>query len=1071
MKISDLINENTIQLDLKATKKDEAIRELLNILHKAQKIRNPEDIFISIAEREKALSTAFADRLAIPHSTIQGISEPVACLAISRDGIDFGSTDGKPANLIFLFLSPAEETETHLQILSKAEGLFRNRILFNALLATNSKKELIEEIRNAERMGWDAYINLSEEEVWSELETKKGGLSEQEARRRLEEFGPNILEKIRTTPLYLRFAANLTNLFAILLWVAGILAFVAGMPQLGWAILAVIFINASFSLWQEYKAEKAVEALRVLIPSYSRVLRDDQEKRILTSELVPGDIILLEEGDKLPADGRLFQAFDMRVDNSALTGESRPIYKISEPVLDGKNFLWTEMPNLVFGGTSILSGSGKAIVIATGMHTEIGKIARLTQVIKEDLSPLQKEMVKVTKVVSILAVSMGVLFFFLGNYVAHLTSFQSFIFAIGIIVANVPEGLLPTVSLALAMAVQRMAKRHVIIKRLSSVETLGCTTVICTDKTGTLTTNQVSVVKLWFNDKLFEITGSGYDPDGQILHDDNPVSHQAIKDSDMKLLFDIGCLCNNAELVGPSDEKPFWTISGDPTEAALLVVAKKAGLDYKEIRNKNPRIFQLTFDSVRKRMSTINNMNEENKILANVKGAPREILSLCNSVYLDGKTKPLTNEVRNTILTHLDTFAREGLRVLGLAYKETERKDAYSVSEVENELTFVALTGMMDPPRPEVPEAISLCHSAGIKVVMITGDYGLTALSIARKIGLVMDEDARVITGSEVMELTDDELKELLPAKEVIFARVSPEHKMRIVETLKNMGEVVAVTGDGVNDAPALKKAHVGIAMGLRGTDVVKEAATMILADDNFASIVSGIEEGRAIYSNIKKFVTYIFASNIPEIVPFILFVLFKIPLPLTIMQILAVDLGTDLIPALGLGAERAEPGIMKQPPRSLNKRLLDLPLILRAYGFLGIIEAAACMSGYFFVYYSSGWRPGMELASSGTIYLKATTLCLGGIVTAQVGNVFACRTENESVFKIGFLSNKLILFGICVEIALISTIVYFPPLQKIFNTSSLTLTDWAFLFMFTPLIFLAEECRKYLIRVIKKKT
>ncbi len=1071
MKISDLIDESTIKLDLKATKKDEAIRELLDILQKAKRIKNPDDIYTTIIAREKALATAYEDRVAIPHGTIQGILEPVACLAISKAGVDFGSKKKNLANLIFLFLSPVEETETHLQILSKAEGLFQNRKLFEAFLTAKNQQKLIEEIIAAERKGWDAYMNLSEEEILSELETKKSGLPEQEAERRLKKFGPNTLEKIRVTPLFLRFAANLTNLFAILLWAAGILAFVASIPQLGWAILAVIFINAVFSFWQEYKAEKAVEALRVLIPSYSRVLRDNQEKRILTSDIVPGDIILLGEGDKIPADGRLFEAFDMRVDNSALTGESRPIYKISEPILDGKNFLWTEMPNLVFGGTSILSGSGKAIVIATGMHTEIGKIARLTQIIKEESSPLQKEMVKVTKIVSVLAVSMGILFFFLGNYVAHLTTFQSFIFAIGIIVANVPEGLLPTVSLALAMAVQRMAKRHVIIKRLSSVETLGCTTVICTDKTGTITTNQVSVVKLWFDHKLFEITGSGYDPDGQILHNGNPMPHEAIKDSDMKLLFDIGCLCNNAEIIVPSDEKPFWSIAGDPTEAALLILAQKAGLDYKEIRNKNQRIFQLSFDSVRKRMSTINNMNEENKILANVKGAPREILSLCNSVYLDGKTKPLTNEVRDTILTHLDNFAREGLRVLGLAYKEIEKKNAYSVSEVETGLTFVALTGMIDPPRPEVPGAINLCHSAGIKVVMITGDYGLTALSIARKIGMVADENARVITGAEVMEITDDELKEILRTKEVIFARVSPEHKMRIVETLKNMGEVVAVTGDGVNDAPALKKAHVGIAMGLRGTDVAKEAATIILTDDNFASIVSGIEEGRAIYSNIKKFVTYIFASNVPEIVPFILFVLFKIPLPLTIMQILAVDLGTDLIPALGLGAERAEPGIMKQPPRALNKRLLDLPLLLRAYGFLGIIEAAACMSGYFFVYYSSGWQPGMELASSGTIYLKATTMCLAGIVMSQIGNVFACRTESESVFKIGFLSNKLVLFGICVELALISIIVYFPPLQKIFNTSFLTLIDWAFLFMFTPLIFLAEECRKYLIRVIKKRT
>jgi potassium/sodium efflux P-type ATPase len=615
-----------------------------------------------------------------------------------------------------------------------------------------------------------------------------------------------------------------------------------------------------------------------------------------------------------------------------------------------------------------------------------------------------------------------------------------------------------------------MAKRHVIIKRLSSAETLGSTTVICTDKTGTLTTNQISVTKLWFNNKLFEITGSGYDPDGEIIHNGSPLSQEEIRASGIKKLIKIGILCNNAEILSPSDEKLFWGIAGDPTEGALVVLAKKAGFDYKEVRGKNPRIFQLSFDSVRKRMSTINNMEGENT-LANVKGAPREVLSLCNSVYLDGKKQPLTDETRNVILRHLDDFASEGLRVLGLAYREVEKQDNYSPSDVEDELTFVGLTGMMDPPRPEVPRAINSCYSAGIKVIMTTGDYGLTALSIARKIGLVRTESARVITGAELTEMNDDEIKEALSEKEIIFARVSPEHKMRIVDTLKKMGEIVAVTGDGVNDAPALKKAHVGIAMGLRGTDVAKEAATIILTDDNFASIVAGIEEGRAIYSNIKKFVTYIFASNIPEAVPFILFVLFKIPLPLTIMQILAVDLGTDLLPALGLGTESPEPGVMNQPPRSLKKRLLDIPLLIRAYGFLGIIEAAASMSGYFFVYYSSGWRPGMELASSGPIYLKATTMCLAGIIASQIGNVFACRTERESVFKVGFLSNRLVLIGIGAELILISIIVYLHPTQRIFNTYPLTPVDWAFLFTFTPLILLAEEGRKYILRLAKKNT
>lgn len=1068
MKISDLLDKNAIEFNLKSRKKEEAIRELADFLYRTNKIKNPQKVVSALLEREKTAPTTLGNGVAIPHATVDGIHEVVACLAISKSGIDFESPDKRPVRVIFLFLSPSEESETHLQLLSRSEGLLQNKKIYDTLLTVNSKEKLINEIINAERMGWDAYINLSKEEVLLEIGTTDRGLSEEEAKRRLRMYGSNILEKIRGKPLILRFSANLTNLFAILLWIAGILAFVADMPQLGWAILAVIFINAVFSFWQEYKAEKAVEALRKLIPSYSVVLRDGKEKRILTSEIVSGDIILLAEGDKVPADGRLFEVFDMRIDNSALTGESRPVYKIAEPIIDGKNFLWTEMPNLIFGGTSILSGGGKAIVIATGMHSEIGKIARLTQVIKEELSPLQKEMIKVTKIVSILAIGMGILFFFIGNYLARLTTIQSFIFAIGIIVAFVPEGLLPTLSLALAMAVQRMVKRNVIIKRLSSVETLGCTTVICTDKTGTLTANQISAVKLWFNNELFEIIGSGYEPVGEILHNGSHLTQEAIKALGMAVLIKIGVLCNNTDLLGPSDEKPLWGIAGDPTEGALLVLAKKAGFDYKEIKNKNPRIFQLSFESVRKRMSTINEM-EENKILANVKGAPREVLSLCSSVYLDGKKQPLRDEVRNNILQHLDDFAGEGLRVLGLAYKEVEKKDTYSVGEVENELTFVGLSAMTDPPRPEVPGAVNLCHSAGIKVIMITGDYGLTALSIAKKVGLVRGESPRVITGIELTEMNDDELKESLREKEVIFARVSPEHKMRIVDTLQNMREIVAVTGDGVNDAPALKKAHIGIAMGLRGTDVAREAATMILTDDNFASIIAGIEEGRVIYSNIKKFLTYISSHLVPEAMPFILFVLFKIPLPLTIMQILAIDLGIDVLPALGLGIEHSEPGVMNQPPRSLKKRLLDLPLLIRAYCFLGIIESIACMGSYLFAYYSNGWRPGTKLVSSGPIYIKATTMCLAGIMVAQIGNAFACRTERESVFKIGFFSNRLVLIGIVSELIIISIIVYFPLFQRMFNTYPLTFVDWAFLFTFTPIIFLAEEGRKYLIRLTNK--
>ena len=792
-------------------------------------------------------------------------------------------------------------------------------------------------------------------------------------------------------------------------------------------------------------------------------MRDGKEKEISAEELVPGDIILLEEGDNISADARLIEAFNMRVDNSALTGESEPIYKTSEAVVKGKEFLWAELPNMVFAGASVISGTGKASVIATGMHTEIGRIASLTQELRAEKSPLQRELEKVTKIVTILALAMGVIFFFLGTYIGKLSVAHAFIFAIGIIVANVPEGLLPTVSLSLSMSVQRMARRNALVKKLSSVETLGCTTVICTDKTGTLTTNEISVTKIFVNGKVMNVSGARYEPVGNFYFRGMSLSRWEMMENGMDTFFDACVLCNNAGLIPPRTDKDRWGITGDPTEAAMLVMAAKGGVDIEERRNALPRIGQLPFEAVRKRMTSINLI--DGKTQAYVKGAPREVLDLCTSMLNKGKVESLTNSLREIILSKNDSMARDGLRVLGVAYRPLDFSEGFTIENTEKELIFLGLAGMMDPPRPEVSKALALCHRAGIRVVMITGDYGLTALSIARKIRLTKTDNPKVVTGNELAEMDDEHLRRLLTEEEVIFARVSPEHKMKVVVAFKDMGEIVAVTGDGVNDAPALKKADIGVAMGIRGSDVAKEAAAMILTDDNFASIVAAIEEGRSVYANIKKFVTYIFASNIPEIVPFIAFVLFKIPLPLTVMQILAVDLGTDMVPALGLGAEPPEPGLMDKPPRPKDKRLLDVPLLLRAYGFLGPVEAAVCMAGFFFIYFQYGWIPGMVMPDSGGVYLTATTMSLAGIVATQIGNVFACRTERESVFKVGFFKNKLVLLGIISELAIITTLIYTPFLQRIFGLAPLGPKEWGFLFAFTPVLFLMEEGRKLIMR------
>ncbi|MFH1736790.1 MAG: cation-transporting P-type ATPase, partial [Actinomycetota bacterium] len=725
------------------------------------------------------------------------------------------------------------------------------------------------------------------------------------------------------------------------------------------------------------------EALKKLLPRRAKVMRDGEITEVDAADLVPGDMLTLQEGDNISADARLIEEFDLRTNNATLTGESEPVKKTSAPVADEK-LTQTEIPNLVFAGTSVSYGSGRAVVFATGMKTEFGKIAQMTQAVKEEPSPLQKEMGKVTKLVGILAVCLGVLFFVLGYFIAGMTAASGFLFAVGIIVANVPEGLLPTVTLGLAMGVQRMAKRGALIKKLSSVETLGCTTVICTDKTGTLTQNEMTVREIWVNDQHIHVSGIGYEPAGEYALKDKVLTKDELEA--IASLMRSASFCNNARLVPPSEETGSWTILGDPTEGALLVAAQKAGFDYHQELASAKRIYELPFDSVRKRMMTIH-LHKTGKV-GYVKGAPKEILDLCTRVVKPDGVEPLDDKTRQTIINQNDSFAKDGLRVLAMAYREIPKDmKEYTPETAEKELVFIGLMAMMDPPREEVADAVAQCATAGIKIIMVTGDYGLTAESIAQRVGIITGGPARIITGAELDILSIEELEEELKQDNVLFARVSPEHKMKIAKALKDMNQVVAMTGDGVNDAPALKMADIGVAMGISGTDVAKEAAEMVLTDDNFASIVHAIEEGRAVYDNIRRFVTYIFTSNIPEIIPFILFVMLRIPLPLTIMQILAIDLGTDMLPALALGTEAPEPGVMKRPPRDPKERLLNWPLLRRAYLFLGPIQATACMLAYFFIYWTNGWRPGMELAASGIVYIKATTANHAAVVTTQIGN------------------------------------------------------------------------------------
>lgn len=913
--------------------------------------------------------------------------------------------------------------------------------------------------------------HYTNEEVLAMLESSPAGLSSQQIKERQDRDGKNIIKEAKEKSILLVFLSNFVSVMAILLWVSGFIAILARMPELGIAIWCVNLINGVFSFWQEYQAGKATEALKKMLPSYSRVIRDGTEQQILAEDLVVGDIILVTEGDKISADARLLEATDLQVNQSTLTGESNPVRKVSDPVYRD-DVTRSEIPNLIFAGTSVSSGNGKAVVISTGMNTMFGNIAKLTQSMKEEKSPLQKELDKLTQQISAIALGFGVLFFVLAVFFVRDPIAKSFIFSLGMVVAFIPEGLLPTVTLSLAMAVQRMAKEHALVKKLSAVETLGCTSVICSDKTGTLTQNEMTVSNLYLFDRELEVSGTGYAPEGEIRYRGKAVT--ADEDEDLRLLLTAAGLCSNARLIEPNENSPQYTVLGDPTEACLGVVARKGGLDPKSLNEEQPRIRELPFDSSRKRMTTIHEV--ANRRVAYVKGAPKEVIELCSDRIQEGTKIPLTDLDREKLMAINDTYARRGLRVLAVAFRDLSESSSlpramsqYTPDLIEKNMTFVGLIAMADPARPEVAQAVAICHKASIRVIMITGDYGLTAESIGKRIGIVKQEHPRIVTGAELSRMSNDDLKAALK-DEVIFARVAPEQKYQVVSCLQEMGEIVAVTGDGVNDSPALKKADIGIAMGITGTDVAKEAADMILLDDNFASIVKAIEEGRTVYQNIRKFLTYILNSNMPEAVPsaFFLFSRGLIPLPLTVMQILTIDLGTDMTPALGLGTEPPEPGIMEKPPRKLSESLLNRNVIVKAFLWYGMLESVFAMAAYFFVNWRNGW-PALPLAADGFVYRQATTMTLAAIVFCQIGMVMNCRTDFESIFKVGLFKNKLVIRGIIVEIGLILMIVYVPFLQRIFGTEPLFLSDWLFLSALPFIIIAIEEIRKALIRKKRK--
>ncbi len=881
---------------------------------------------------------------------------------------------------------------------------------------------------------------LTADEALASLKTSPAGLLQAEAVRRLAEFGPNHVEEVRREHLLFSFAREFTHFFAIILWAGAALAFLAehfdpgqGMARLGVAIVGVIVINGMFSFWQEYKAERAVAALRQLLPQKVKARRGGEIVEMLAIDLVPGDIVLLEEGCLVPADCRLVEAFALRVNTATVTGESLPKARNIESSMEESPLF---AKNIALAGTAVVSGQARALVYATGMRTEFGKIAHLTQTAGEASSPLQREIARLSRIVAALATGMGVAMFFIGEALG-LPAWENLLFAIGIIVANVPEGLLPTVTLSLAMATQRMARRNALVRHLPAVEALGSTTTICCDKTGTLTQNRMSVRRLWLGGGLVEPAD---------------VAAQPRLARDNRQMFINAALCHNLNEVDDHGERK---LLGDPMEMALAGMSRQAAGELDGFA----RIDEIPFDTERKRMSVLC-QTPRGRVLY-CKGAPETVLAACDLVQFDAGIAPLDAAVKTRLLAAQEQMTEAGLRVLAFAHCKVDD----GMPGEERGLTLTGLVGLEDPPRPEVPDAIARCASAGIRIIMVTGDHPHTALAIAREIGLVKSEQPVVVGSDELRRMSPAQLQLMLDAKEIIFARVAAEQKMLIVQALKKKGEIVAVTGDGVNDAPALKAADIGIAMGIAGTDVAKEAADLILLDDNFASIVAAIEEGRAVFENIRKFLTYILSSNIPELVPYLAFVLFRIPLPLTIIQILAVDLGTDMLPALALGAEKPDPGIMSRPPRARGERLLSWGLLARAYLFLGALEAAASMAVFFFVLDAAGWRYGDMPGKTDPLYLQATTACLAAIVATQVANVFLCRHPLKSSLSFSPFSNAFILPGIAAELGLILFVVYTPAGNWLFGAAPIGPEVWLLAGFFAALMWALEEVRKVWLR------
>ncbi len=889
-----------------------------------------------------------------------------------------------------------------------------------------------------------AWHTLSPEEVLRIWDTSLKGLSDQQAQERLLRFGPNELAEVKTTPAWKIFLDQFKSILIVILLIAAVVSYFLGEHLDAVVITVIVFACAVLGFVQEWRADRAVAALRAMATPEATVRRNGREKKIPAREVVPGDILILSAGDKVAADARLLEAVNLQVDEAPLTGESVPVEKQAELTFPEDTSLG-DRRNMVFASTTVTYGRGVAVVVATGKDTEFGRIAGLIQAIEEEKTPLEERLEVIGRWLGGISLGICALAVIIGLSKGY-PFLDMFIWGVSLAVAAVPEALPAVVTGALAIGVSRMAKHNAIVKRLPAVETLGCTTVICTDKTGTLTRNEMTVREIYAGDEVYQVEGSGYEIKGHLVLKGQAFQPKPATPLWWTLL--VGLLCNDAHLEG---EK----VVGDPTEAALLVAALKAGLR----REGFSRQDEIPFDSKRKLMTVVVKA-PEGRLLALTKGAPEQVLERCTHWLKDGEVLPLDESMRQKILKANAVMAQRALRVMAFAFKELSQD--YVHQELEKGLVFCGLQGLIDPPRSEAKEAIKKCHQAGIRVIMITGDHPLTAAAIAQELGLIQEVSSElVLTGKDLERLDSEELQRRV-GKVSVFARVSPEHKLRIVEALKAQGEVVAMTGDGVNDAPALKRADIGVAMGVTGTEVAKEAAAMILTDDNFATIVRAVEEGRAIFDNIKKYLLFLLSANIAEILVLTSTFFLGLPVPLLAIQILWINLSTDGTPALALGVDPPAPDLMKRPPRSPREGVFT-PRMITLITVLALTITAIILP--LFVYYL---RDNPEAVAAGLLVPKARTMLLVAFVLIEMVAAYCARSDHLPLWKMGPLRNKWLNLAVLWEVFLLALMIEVEPLRPVLKAVPLSLPEWLVLAGIALLLWPVSEVTKWILNRLR---